>query len=113
MTGPFRLGWSFDYPSADSYLTPLFTAAAQPPAGSNYSFYDNAEVTALLTEGDQADSPEDAIAAYQEAEDLIAEDMPFAPLFFTEIQSVHSERVENVRLDLFQRVVVSEVTVND
>ena len=34
-----------------------------------------------------------------------------APLFFTEIQSVHSENVENVPLDLFQRVVVAEVTV--
>ena len=34
-----------------------------------------------------------------------------APLFFTEIQSVTSENVENVRLDIFQRIVVSEVTV--
>ena len=111
MTGPFRIGWSFDYPSADSYLTPLFTAAAQPPAGSNYSFYANDEVAALLTQGDEADSPEDAVSAYQEAEDLIVEDMPFAPMFFTEIQSVHSDKVDNVRLDLFQRVVVAEVTV--
>jgi oligopeptide transport system substrate-binding protein len=106
-TGPYRIGWSFDYPSAESYLTPLFT----PGASSNYSFYDNPEVTALISEGDQATSPEDAIAAYQEAEDLIAEDMPWAPLFFTEIQSVHSERVDNVKLDLFQRVDVAAVTV--
>jgi hypothetical protein len=34
-----------------------------------------------------------------------------APMFFTEIQSVHSENVENVRLDLFQRVDVAAVTV--
>jgi hypothetical protein len=34
-----------------------------------------------------------------------------APLFFTEIQTVHSENVENVTLDLFQRIVVSDVTV--
>jgi oligopeptide transport system substrate-binding protein len=110
-TGPFRYGWSFDYPSADSYLTPLFTAAAQPPAGSNYSFYDNAEVTALLTQGDGADSAADAVAAYQEAEDILIQDMPMAPMFFTEIQSVHSDRVENVALDLFQRVLVADVTV--
>ncbi len=87
-TGPYRYGWSFDYPSADSYLTPLFTPSAQPPAGSNYTFYDNPEVTDLIAQGDQADSPEDAIALYQEAEDLLVEDMPMAPLFFTEIQSV-------------------------
>jgi ABC-type transport system substrate-binding protein len=110
-TGPYRYGWSFDYPSADSYLTPLFTPTAQPPAGSNYSFYDNPKVTALISEGDQAKTPEDAIAAYQEAEDLLVQDMPMAPMFFTEIQSVHSDKVDNVRLDLFQRVVVAEVTV--
>jgi oligopeptide transport system substrate-binding protein len=111
MTGPFRLGWSFDYPSADSYLTPLFTEAAQPPAGSNYSFYANPEVTALLLEGDQASSPEEAISAYQAAEDILIRDLPFAPMFFTEIQSVHSENVENVTLDLFQRVRAEDVTV--
>jgi hypothetical protein len=33
-------------------------------------------------------------------------------MFFTEIQSVHTEDVDNVRLDLFQRVVLTEVTVN-
>jgi oligopeptide transport system substrate-binding protein len=107
VTGPYRIGWSFDYPSAESYLAPLFT----PNASSNYSKYDNPEVTALIAEGDQASNPEDAIAAYQGAEDLIAEDMPWAPLFFTEIQSVHSENVENVKLDLFQRVDVTAVTV--
>jgi oligopeptide transport system substrate-binding protein len=110
-TGPFRYGWSFDYPSADSYLTPLFTPAAQPPAGSNYSFYDNPKVTDLITKGDGAATPEDAIKDYQDAEDILIQDMPMAPMFFTEIQSVTSERVENVKLDLFQRVVVADVTV--
>jgi oligopeptide transport system substrate-binding protein len=110
-TGPYRYGWSFDYPSADGYLTPLFTPGAQPPAGSNYSFYDNPQVTALLTQGDQASSPEEAITAYQEAAALVAEDMPMAPLFFTEIQSVHSENVDNVTLDIFQRINVADVTV--
>jgi oligopeptide transport system substrate-binding protein len=110
-TGPYRYGWSFDYPSADSYLTPLLVPSAQPPAGSNYSFYDNPEVTELLLQGDQAATPEEAIEAYQAAEDLVVQDMPMAPLFFTEIQSVHSENVENVTLDLFQRVRVEDVTV--
>jgi len=110
-TGPFRYGWSFDYPSAESYLTPLFTPQTQPPAGSNYSFYDNPQVTQLIAQGDQADTTEAAIAAYQQAEDLIVEDMPMAPLFFTEIQSVHSENVDNVSVDIFGRVRVADVTV--
>lgn len=112
-TGPFRYGWSFDYPAAESYLTPLYAAASQPPAGSNLSFYSNPAFEELIAQGDQAPSEEEAIQAYQAAEDLIAEDMPMAPLFFTEIQSVHSDRVDNVRLDLFQHPVWSEVTVTE
>ncbi|HJX42882.1 MAG TPA: ABC transporter substrate-binding protein [Geodermatophilus sp.] len=112
VTGPFRYGWSFDYPAPDSYLTPLFTAASLAPAGSNYSFYTNPEVDALITQGDQAETVEAGIEDYQAAEDIIAEEMPMAPMFFTEIQSVTSENVANVRLDLFQRIVTSEVTVN-
>lgn len=111
-TGPFRYGWSFDYPAAESYLTPLFTESALPPLGSNYSFYSDPQVQDLIGRGDQAADEAEAIADYQAAEDIIAEAMPMAPMFFTEIQSVHSENVDNVRLDLFQRVVVEEVTVN-
>ena len=110
-TGPFRYGWSFDYPAAESYLTPLFSPSSFPPLGSNYSFYSNPQVDQLISQGDQAASEDEAIADYQQAEDLIAEDMPMAPLFFTKIQTVHTDRVDNVRIDLFQRPVWSEVTV--
>jgi oligopeptide transport system substrate-binding protein len=110
-TGPFRYGWSFDYPAAESYLTPLFTPQSFPPIGSNYPFYENQQVVDLIAQGDQAANEEEAIADYQAAEDIIAEDMPMAPLFFTQIQTVHTENVDNVRIDLFQRPVWSEVTV--
>jgi oligopeptide transport system substrate-binding protein len=111
-TGPFRYGWSFDYPAAESYLTPLFTPQSLPPVGSNYSFYQDQQVVDLIAQGDQAADEAEAIADYQAAEDIIAEAMPMAPMFFTEIQSVHTENVSNVRLDLFQRVDVAGVTVN-
>jgi ABC-type transport system substrate-binding protein len=112
-TGPFRYGWSFDYPAAESYLTPLFTPQALPPTGSNYSFYQNPQVVDLIAQGDKAATEEEAISLYNQAEDLIAEDMPMAPMFFTQIQSVHTDHVSNVRIDLFQRPVWSEVTDND
>jgi ABC-type transport system substrate-binding protein len=110
-TGPFRYGWSFDYPAAESYLTPLFTPQSFPPIGSNYPFYENQQVVDLIAQGDQAATEEEAIELYQQAEDIIAEDMPMAPLFFTQIQTVHTDNVDNVRIDLFQRPVWSEVTV--
>jgi ABC-type transport system substrate-binding protein len=110
-TGPFRYGWSFDYPAAESYLTPLFTPQSFPPIGSNYPFYENQEVVDLIAQGDKAATEEEAIELYQQAEVIIAEDMPMAPLFFTQIQTVHTDNVDNVRIDLFQRPVWSEVTV--
>lgn len=112
-TGPFRYGWAFDYPAAESYLTPLFTPQSFPPIGSNYAFYSDPQVNELITQGDQAASEKEAIELYQQAEDIIAKAMPMAPLFFTQIQSVHTDNVDNVRIDLFQRPVWSEVTVND
>ena len=73
------------------------TRRALPPAGSNYGFYDNPEFDALIAQGNQAATSEEAIAVYQQAEDLIVEDMPSAPLFFSRDQSVHSENVETSR----------------
>jgi len=111
-TGPFRLGWGMDYPSPENYLAPLYTVAAQPPNGSNSTFYDNPEFEDLLAQGNAADSNEDAVAFYQQAEDLLLEDMPVMPMFFGLVQSVHSENVANVTVDAFGRVDTPAVTVN-
>ena len=111
-TGPFRLGWSMDYPSPQNYLEPLYSIAAQPPAGSNSAFYTNPEFDELVAQGNQAESNEEAIEFYQQAEDLLLEDMPVMPMFFGLEQTVWSENVDNVKVDIFGRVDVAAVTVN-
>jgi ABC-type transport system substrate-binding protein len=110
-TGPFRLGWSMDYPSPQNYLEPLYSTAAQPPAGSNSAFYSNPEFDALVAKGNQAASNEEAIDFYQQAEDLLLEDMPIMPMFFGLEQTVWSENVDGVKVDIFGRVDVASVTV--
>lgn len=112
MTGPFRLGWGMDYPSPQNYLEPLYSTAALPPAGSNATFYSNPEVDDLISQGNQAATNEEAIEFYNQAEDLILEDMPVIPMFFQIEQSVFSENVSNVVVDLFGRVEAENVTVN-
>ena len=112
MTGPFRLGWSMDYPSPQNYLEPLYSTSALAPTGSNTSFYSNPEFDALIDEGNQAGSNEEAIELYNQAEDLLLEDMPILPMFFQVEQSVHSELVSNVVVDIFGRVDTASVTVN-
>jgi ABC-type transport system substrate-binding protein len=111
VTGPFRLGWSMDYPSPQNYLEPLYSEAALPPAGSNSAFYVNPEFDALVAQGNEASSNEEAIELYQQAEDLLLEDMPVMPMFFGLEQTVWSENVDNVKVDIFGRVDVASVTV--
>ena len=67
----------------------------------------------LVAEGNQATSNAEAIAKYNQAEDVLLEDMPIIPMFFQVEQSVFSEHVSDVKVDIFGRVEAAEVTVND
>jgi oligopeptide transport system substrate-binding protein len=111
MTGPFRDAWIMDYPVAENFLGPLYSTPALPPAGSNYTFYSNPEFDAALLEGNSAASDEEAVAAYQAAEDILLEDFPSAPLFYRLNQGAHSENVENVVIDAFGRIDAAAVRV--
>jgi oligopeptide transport system substrate-binding protein len=111
-TGPFRLGWSMDYPSPQNYLEPLYSTSALPPNGSNTAFYSNPEFDDLVQQGNEAGSNEEAIELYQQAEDVLLEDMPIMPMFFGLEQFVWSDKVDNVIVDIFGRVDVAQVTVN-
>ena len=112
-TGPFRAGWTMDYPSPQNYLEPLYSSSALPPAGMNLSFYANPAFDQLVEAGNQASSNADAIAKYNQAEDVLLEDMPIIPMFFQVEQSVFSEHVSHVQVDIFGRVEAAEVTVAD
>lgn len=103
--GPFRLGWLADYPSPGNFLGPLHKTAGS----SNHTGYSNPDFDALVESGDRK-SLDDAIGDYQAAGDILCEDVPVAPMFFGLLQVVHSENVDNVSFDAFQRLNVTEVT---
>lgn len=111
MTGPFRSGWIMDYPVAENFLGPLYSTTALPPGGSNVTFYSNPEFDALLQQGNSAATDDEAIAAYNAAEDILIRDMPAAPLFNRLNQGAHSENVDNVIIDAFNRVDAAAVEV--
>ncbi|UOX99933.1 peptide ABC transporter substrate-binding protein [Blastococcus sp. PRF04-17] len=106
MTGPFRMGWSMDYPSPQNFLEPLYATGA----GANFAFYSNPEFDALLAEGNAAPTGEEAIGFYNRAEDVVLEDMPVIPLFFDVTQSVHSADVTDLVVDVFGRVDTAALT---
>jgi oligopeptide transport system substrate-binding protein len=107
VTGPWRLAWVMDYPSMQNYIENLHGT----DAGSNYSGYSNPEVDDLLAQGKAASSLEEAVSFYQQADDLIIQDLPIIPLWFGVTHQVTSERVTNVNIDKFSFVDVAAVQV--
>jgi ABC-type oligopeptide transport system substrate-binding subunit len=106
-TGPFRLGWIMDYPSAENFLAKLYVAGAD----SNYTGYSNPEVTNLIHQGDAAPSLEEGITLYNQAEDLVLKDMPNIPMFYSNSNTAFSDRVEGVDIDAFGNIDLAAVSV--
>jgi peptide/nickel transport system substrate-binding protein/oligopeptide transport system substrate-binding protein len=98
--GMFRMGWIMDYPSMENYLGPLYSTNGS----SNYYGYSNAEFDKLVQEGREASTSDAAIQKWQQAEDLLAKDMPVLPLRFGQNNYGISTKVKNVDIDLFNRV---------
>ncbi|MFB6398529.1 ABC transporter substrate-binding protein [Polymorphospora lycopeni] len=98
--GLFRQSWSMDYPSMENYLGPLYASGGS----SNYSGFSDAGFDALLREAGRAADQAAAITKYQEAEALLAEQVPVLPLRFGRESYGHSERVRNVETDAYGQI---------
>ncbi|QBR94073.1 peptide ABC transporter substrate-binding protein [Nocardioides euryhalodurans] len=108
-SGPFRLGWSLDYPSPENYLRPIVGTGGD----SNYTGYSNPEVDDLLTQGDQATDTEEAIGLYQQAGDIALEDMPIIPMWSGGTAIAYSDEVGDVRYDQGDgEIAFKEISVN-
>ena len=88
-TGPFRLGWGPDYPVVETYLKPLYGTGGS----SNNTKYTNPEFDKLIAQGDAANRQE-SLAFYNQAEDLVLEDMPVVPLWFSKTAALYSDKVD-------------------
>ena len=107
-TGPFRLGWGQDYPSPENFLRPL----AGTDGDSNYMGYSNPEFDDLLVQGDEAPTMEEAIPLYQQAGDVVLEDMPLLPLWSGKTAIAYSDQVGDVKYDLSdQDISFKEISV--
>jgi oligopeptide transport system substrate-binding protein len=77
MKGIFRQGWQMDYPTMENFLGPNFATGGS----GNDSEYSNPEFDAKLAEASQASDRETAIQLYQEAEAMLADDLPAIPMW--------------------------------
>ncbi|GIF53480.1 peptide/nickel transport system substrate-binding protein/oligopeptide transport system substrate-binding protein [Asanoa ferruginea] len=105
--GIFRLGWTMDYPSMESYLGPLYATTGS----SNYYGYSNPAFDKLVKEGSAAATPEESIKKYQDAEDILAKDLPVIPLRFAQNNYGYSTRVRNVVVNLFSQIDLNQIEV--
>jgi ABC-type transport system substrate-binding protein len=106
--GPFRLGWSLDYPSPENYIRPIVGTNGD----SNYTGYTNTELDDLVTQGDAAATVDEAIELYQQAGDIALEEMPIIPMFSGGTAVAASDQVGDVRFDVGEgEIAFNEISV--
>ncbi|ELT45333.1 peptide ABC transporter substrate-binding protein [Arthrobacter nitrophenolicus] len=77
LPGLTRAGWQGDYPSLYNFLGPVWATNAS----SNYEKYTNPEFDKLLKEGLAAKTTEEANAKFNQAQEILFEDLPGLPLW--------------------------------
>ncbi len=107
MKGMFRTGWQMDYPSIENFLDPIFKTGAS----SNDGDYSNKEFDRLLDAARAEKDPEEVFKKYQDAEALLARDMPAIPLWYPTSIHAHSDKVTNVKITAFGTYDFSSITV--
>ena len=94
--GAFRTGWQPDYPSAENYLFQLYDSAAADGNGSNDGDYKNPKFDDLMTKAYAAQSTDDANKLYQQAQEILLNDLPAIPLYNSNANAVFGKSVKNV-----------------
>jgi oligopeptide transport system substrate-binding protein len=97
MKGMFRTGWQMDYPSIENFLAPIYKTGAS----SNDGDYSNPEFDKLINEAAAQTDAAQANAKYQQAEALLANDMPAIPMWYSTATFGWSNKVTGVKITAF------------
>ncbi|XCB30732.1 ABC transporter substrate-binding protein [Arcanobacterium hippocoleae] len=89
----FRTGWQADYPGLFNFLGPLYAKGAP----SNDGQYDNPEFDQLLAAGNAASSVEEANKSFVKAQEILLQDLPAIPLWYSNVNGGYGEAVKNVK----------------
>ncbi|WP_438486007.1 peptide ABC transporter substrate-binding protein [Streptomyces sp. S186] len=107
MTGPFRAGWQMDYPLIQNFLQPLYYTNAS----SNDGKFSDRDFDRLVNEANAAPDTGRAVAKFQDAEKVLAQQMPAVPLWYQNGSGGYAERLTNVSLNSFGVPVYNEIKV--
>ncbi|WP_309127943.1 ABC transporter substrate-binding protein [Microbacterium sp.] len=88
----FRTGWQADYPGLYNFLGPLYATNA----GSNDGDYSSEEFDTLLADGIAETDPAAANELFQQAQEILLQDLPATPLWYSNVVGGYAETVDNV-----------------
>lgn len=92
ITTSSRSGWQADYPGLYNFLGPLYATGA----GSNDGDYSNAEFDDLIKAGISNPDADAQIEDFSKAQEVLLQDLPAIPLWYSNVTGGFSEGVENV-----------------
>ncbi|WP_310722717.1 ABC transporter substrate-binding protein [Streptomyces sp. N2A] len=108
MNGPFRAGWQMDYPLIQNFLQPLYYTNGSANDGK----FSDKRFDKLVNEANAATDRAKAVATFQDAEKILAQQMPAIPLWYQNGSGGYSERISHVSLNPFSVPVYNAITVN-
>jgi oligopeptide transport system substrate-binding protein len=104
-----RSGWQADYPALFNFLGPIYGTGA----GSNDGDYSNPEFDALLEEGLAETDLDAANEKFQQAQEILFQDLPAIPLWYATVNGAWSETVDNVQYGWNSVPLYFEVTKSE
>lgn len=107
MTGPFRAGWQMDYPLIQNFLQPLYYTNAS----SNDGKWSNATFDRHVDEANAESDTRAAIRKFQQAEEVLRDEMAAIPLWYQNGSAGYSERLSDVALNPFSVPVYDRIKV--
>jgi ABC-type transport system substrate-binding protein len=107
----FHGGWYADFPDPSGFLDPLFHSSQIRPVNCNNSaYYANPKVDTLLDRARSTPMGEERLRLYREAERLIMEDAPWAPLYYEVETRLVRPGVTGVKIHpMWKYLVLSEI----
>ncbi|WP_406122476.1 ABC transporter substrate-binding protein [Streptomyces sp. NBC_00989] len=108
MTGPFRAGWQMDYPLIQNFLQPLYYTNAS----SNDGQWSNKDFDKLVDQANAETDTSKAIKLFQQAEEVVRDNMAAIPLWYQNGSAGYSDRLSNVALNPFSVPVYNEIKVS-
>ena len=90
------LGWYPDYIDPDDYTTPFLKSGSNKWTGSGYS---NPQMDEVLEKASLATDQAERTKYYEQAQDILAEDVPIVPLIQGKLFVVAKKDIGGITLD--------------